>query len=74
MNEDKDHHASAMLSFGGGHRVCIGQELVWFELKIVIVRLMQRGITFADTPENTGGYVGFLTSFPKNLVVRVHTN
>lgn len=72
LNEDKDHDPYAMLPFGGGHRVCVGQELAWLELKIIIVRLMQRGVTFEDTSENTGGYEGSVTSFPKHLVVRVH--
>lgn len=71
LNEDKDHNPYAMLPFGGGHRACIGQELAWFELKIIIVRLMQRGVTFEDTPDNTGGYEEHVTCFPKHLAVRV---
>ncbi|CAF3143200.1 unnamed protein product, partial [Rotaria sp. Silwood2] len=55
LAEDQNHHPLTMIPFGGGHRACIGQELAWLELKIVIVRMMQRGITFEDTPENTGG-------------------
>ncbi|CAF1445641.1 unnamed protein product [Rotaria sp. Silwood1] len=72
LAEDQNHHPLTMIPFGGGHRACIGQELAWLELKTVIVRLMQRGITFEDTPENTGGYDERLTCFPKNLAVRVH--
>ena len=71
LNEDKDHHPYSMLPFGGGHRACIGQELAWFELKIIIVRLMQRGVTFEDTSENLVGYEEHVTCEPKHLVVRV---
>ncbi|CAF3629964.1 unnamed protein product [Rotaria socialis] len=71
LAEDQNHHPLAMITFGGGHRACIGQELAWFELKAAIVRLMQRGITFEDTPENTGGYEELITCFPKSLAVRV---
>ncbi|CAF1039584.1 unnamed protein product [Rotaria sp. Silwood1] len=71
LAEDQNHHPLAMISFGGGHRACIGQELAWLELKTIIVRMMQRGITFEDTPENTGGYDERITCFPKTLAVRV---
>ncbi|CAF1016907.1 unnamed protein product [Adineta ricciae] len=71
LHEDKDHHPSALLAFGGGHRACIGQDLAWLELKVVIIRLMQRGVTFEDTPENTGGYEERLTCFPKKMAIRV---
>ncbi|CAF3723736.1 unnamed protein product [Rotaria sordida] len=71
LGEDKNHHPLAMIPFGGGHRACIGQELAWLELKTIIVRMMQRDITFEDTPENVGGYNERITCFPKNVVVRV---
>ncbi|CAF3769910.1 unnamed protein product [Rotaria sp. Silwood1] len=71
LAEDKDHHPLAMIPFGGGHRACIGQELAWLELKTIIVRLMQRRITFEDTSENTGGHDQRITCFPKNMAVRV---
>lgn len=71
LAEDKNHSSYAMLPFGGGHRACIGQDLAWFELKIIIIRMMQRGITFEDTPENTGGFEDQLTCYPKNVAVRI---
>ncbi|CAF3669995.1 unnamed protein product [Rotaria sordida] len=71
LGEDENHHSLAMIPFGGGHRACIGQELAWLELKTIIVRMMQRGITFEDMPENTGGYEDHLTCLPKKLAVRV---
>ncbi|CAF0940799.1 unnamed protein product [Rotaria sordida] len=71
LGEDENHHPLAMIPFGGGHRACIGQELAWLELKTIIVRMMQRGITFEDMPENTGGYEDHLTCLPKKLAVRV---
>ncbi len=71
LGEDKNHLPYAMIPFGGGHRACIGQDLAWLELKLTIVRMMQRGITFEDTPENTGGYAERFTCFPKNMAVRV---
>ena len=72
LADNKTHHSYAMIPFGGGHRGCLGQDLARLELKLVIVRLMQRGIRFEDTPENIGGYEERITCFPKKLAVRVH--
>ena len=72
LAEDQNYHPLAMIPFGGGHRACIGQDLVWLELKIIIVRLMQRGIIFEDTPENTGGYEELFTCVPKHFAVHVN--
>jgi cytochrome P450 len=69
--EDRNHHRLALAAFGGGHRACMGKELAWLELKTIIVRLMQRGITFEDTPDNHGGFDESTMCFPKNLAVRV---
>ncbi|CAF1403693.1 unnamed protein product [Adineta steineri] len=55
------------------HRACIGEDLAFFELKIAIVRLMQR-ISFedpGDAANNSDGYVQRITCFPKHLAVRV---
>jgi cytochrome P450 len=52
LAEDKNHHPYALVTFGGGYRACLGQDLARFELKLMIVRLMQRGVTFEDTPKN----------------------
>ena len=71
LHEDKDHHPYAMLPFGGGHRACMGQDLARFELKMIIIRLMQRDVTFEDKPENTGGYAEEVTCFPKKLAIRI---
>ena len=71
LAEDKDHNSHAMLPFGGGHRACIGQDLARVELKLIITRLMQRGVRFEDTPENIGGFEEQLTCYPKKLAVRV---
>jgi cytochrome P450 len=71
LGEDKDHHPYALLPFGGGHRACIGQDLARMELKLIIVRLMQRGVIFEDTPGNTGGFHERVTCFPKTMAVRV---
>ncbi len=72
LAEDKNHDPYAMVTFGGGHRACLGQDLARFELKLMIVRLMQRGVTFNDTPENIGGYKQQITCPPRHLVVRVN--
>ncbi|CAF2978162.1 unnamed protein product [Rotaria sp. Silwood2] len=37
LAEDQNHHPLTMIPFGGGHRACIGQELAWLELKMIIV-------------------------------------
>ena len=71
LHDDENHHPYAMASFGGGHRGCIGRDLAWFELKTIVVRLMQRNVTFEDTPGNTGGFVENATCSPKYVAVRV---
>lgn len=72
QGEDKDHHPYASIPFGGGHRQCIGQDLARFELKTIIVRLMQH-VTFSDGGEkvNAGGVIQKLTSIPKNVGVTI---
>jgi cytochrome P450 len=69
---DKDHHPYASIPFGGGHRQCIGQDLARFELKVIIVRLMQH-VTFGDGGDkvNAGGYVPRLTVIPKHIGVTI---
>ena len=47
------------------------KDLAWLELKLVIIRVMQRGITLEDTPENIGGYEDGLACFPKKMAVQV---
>ncbi|CAF4146802.1 unnamed protein product [Rotaria sordida] len=69
--EHKNHHPYAMVTFDGGHRACLGQDLAQFELKLMIVRLMKRGVSFEDTPENIGGYRQQIICCPRHLVVRV---
>ncbi|CAF2583864.1 unnamed protein product [Rotaria sp. Silwood2] len=71
LGEDKNHDPLAMIPFGGGHRACFGQELAWLELKTVIVRIMQRGITLEDASEHTGSYDERITVIPNNFAVRV---
>ena len=72
QGEDKDHHVYASIPFGGGHRQCIGQDLARFELKTIVVRLMQY-VTFGDGGEqiNSGGCIQRLTSVPKNIGVTI---
>ncbi|CAF3920206.1 unnamed protein product [Rotaria sordida] len=69
--EDKNYHTYAMVPFDDGHRACLGQDLAWIVLKLIIIRCMQRGIIFEDTQENTGGYEEKLACRPKNLAVRI---
>jgi cytochrome P450 len=71
LAEDKDHMPYTWLPFGGGHRACLGQDLASLELKVILVRLMQRGVTFEDTPENIGGYVERPTCYPEKVAIRV---
>jgi cytochrome P450 len=72
QGEDKDHHPYASIPFGGGHRQCIGQDLARFELKTIIVRLMQH-VTFGDggAEVNAGGHIQKLTVIPKHLGVNI---
>jgi cytochrome P450 len=72
QGEDKDHHLYASIPFGGGHRQCIGQDLARFELKTIVVRLMQH-VTFGDGGEkvNAGGYIQKMTVIPKHIGVTI---
>jgi cytochrome P450 len=73
LDEDKSPPNGAYLPFGGGHRSCIGEDLAWIEMRICIVRLMQR-LTFKDPgtkANNSGGYIETLNCFPKHLAVYV---
>ncbi|CAF1482806.1 unnamed protein product [Rotaria sp. Silwood1] len=72
LGADKNHNPYAFLSFGSGHRQCIGQDLARFELKVIVARLMQR-VTFSDGgPEvNAGGHLQGLTVMPKYIGVKI---
>jgi cytochrome P450 len=72
LEEDQNHHPYALATFGGGHRACLGQDLARFTLKLMIVRFIQRGITFEDTTDNIGGYKQQITCPPKQLIVKVN--
>ncbi|CAF0981386.1 unnamed protein product [Didymodactylos carnosus] len=71
QGEDKDHHPYASIPFGG-HRRCIGQDLARFELKAIIVKLMQH-VTFGDGGDqvNAGGYIQKMTVIPKHIGVAI---
>lgn len=74
LDEDKNPRPYSFLQFGGGHRACAGQDLAFFELKVLITRLMQR-VTFEDPKSeanNSGGYVQRITCYPKHLAVKIH--
>lgn len=72
LGPDKDHHLSALIPFGGGHRQCIGQDLARFELKVIAATLMQH-VTFGDGGDkvNAGGFVSKLTIMPKHVGVTI---
>jgi cytochrome P450 len=73
LDEDKSPPHGAYMPFSGGHRACPGQDLGFFQLKIVIARLMQR-VTFEDPGDeanNSGGCFERLNCFPKHLAIRV---
>jgi cytochrome P450 len=73
LDEDKSPPNGAYVPFGGGHRSCIGEDLAWIEMRICIVRLMQR-LTFKDPGtkgNNSGGYKETTNCFPKHLAVYV---
>lgn len=69
LGEDKDPSPCAWSPFGDGHRACDGQDLAFFELKVVIARLMQR-VTFydpSDEANNSGGLLQRLTSIEQSV-------
>ena len=67
---DIQNHPFVFSPFGGGHRVCAGQELARLELKVLLIRLMQF-VTFIDAPENNGGHQQQLSVIPKELAVYI---
>ena len=60
------------ITFGGGHRQCIGQDFARLELKAICTRLMQH-VTFGDGGEklNAGGYKQMDTIMPRNIGVTI---
>ncbi|CAF5160899.1 unnamed protein product, partial [Rotaria sp. Silwood1] len=50
---DANHNPFAFGPFGGGHRMCAGQDLARLEMKVIVIRLMQF-VTFVDAPGNKG--------------------
>ncbi|CAF2806300.1 unnamed protein product [Rotaria sp. Silwood2] len=67
---DANHHPFAFAPFGGGHRICAGQELARLELKLIITCFMLF-VTFVDAPGNNGGYCQKMTITPKEVAVFV---
>jgi len=67
---DVNHHPFAFAPFGGGHRICAGQELAGLEMKVILVRLMQF-VTFVDAPGNNGGHHQGISIVPKELAVYI---
>ncbi|CAF4282321.1 unnamed protein product [Rotaria sp. Silwood2] len=65
---DANHNPYVFAPFGGGHRICIGQELARLELKLIITRFMLF-VTFIDGPGNNGGYYQKMTILPKEVSV-----
>lgn len=65
-------HSGVMLSFGGGHRQCVGQELAQFELKTIAARLMQH-VTFGHggLETNNSEHDHKFTIIPKHVSVTV---
>lgn len=72
LEEDKNYVPYTFLPFGGGHRQCIAQDLVRFELKLIMARLMQH-VTIGDGgPEvNAGGYYTKMIIAPKYVGVTI---
>ncbi len=61
-----------LMTFGGGHRQCIGQDFARLELKAICARLMQH-VSFGDGGEklNAGGYKQTDTILPKHIGVTI---
>ncbi|CAF3910906.1 unnamed protein product [Rotaria sordida] len=70
---DANHHPLVFAPFGGGHRVCAGQELARLELKLIIIRFMLF-VTFVDAPGNNGGYRQRSIVAPKEVAVYIKFN
>lgn len=60
------------ITFGGGHRQCIGQDFARLELKSICARLMQH-VTFGDGGDklNAGGYKQTDTIMPRHIAVTI---
>ncbi|CAF1054011.1 unnamed protein product [Adineta steineri] len=71
LNTTNDNKIDS-ITFGGGHRQCIGQDFARIELKAICVRLMQH-VTFGDGGEkvNAGGYKQTDTILPKHIGVTI---
>ena len=60
------------MTFGGGHRQCIGRDFARFELRSIFARLRQHG-TFGDGGDqlNAAGHIQTDTLLPKHIGVTI---
>lgn len=72
LDKDRDYVPYTFLPFGSGHRQCIAQDLVRFELKLIIARLMQY-VTIDDggSEVNAGGLLTKMIAAPKHVGVTI---
>lgn len=64
---DSQHHPYAFLPFGGGVHGCPGKLFGWAIIKVLLARMMQRGVQFERTLEHKEGHFSRLSIFPKHL-------
>ncbi len=71
-NDNKLNNKIDSVTFGGGHRQCIGQDFARLELKAICARLMQY-VSFGDGGDklNAGGYKQTDTILPKHIGVTI---
>ncbi|CAF5034978.1 unnamed protein product, partial [Rotaria sp. Silwood1] len=72
IDYNNDNSKIAFLTFGGGHRQCLGQDFARLELKAIFARIMQH-VTFGDGGPilNAGGYKQTDTILPKHIGVTI---
>ena len=73
LNENNENTKKLVpMTFGGGHRQCIGQDFARLELKAICARLMQH-VSFADGGDklNAGGYKQMDTILPRHIGVTI---
>jgi cytochrome P450 len=72
IETNENNNKMIPITFGGGHRQCIGQDFAKLELKTICARLIQH-VTFGDGGEtlNAGGYKQADTILPKHIGVTI---
>ncbi|GMT02574.1 hypothetical protein PENTCL1PPCAC_24748, partial [Pristionchus entomophagus] len=71
MDQEKRVAALNFLTFGAGHRLCIGMRLATMEEKIALAHLLRRFDILADEKVSDLKLIGSVTTTPSEVIVKI---